>query len=147
MASILTFLHGFARRNAITAVVRHARRPGIGFVLFVLLSMVFAVAAHAQTDGSESGPTLTITSSHATATKGEEVTFTLTASSPPTANILVNVQVTAQGPSLDETATFALSLAAGERKIELIMDTGTDSAVEGNVTVSVSILAGTGYSR
>ena len=75
------------------------------------------------------------------------MTFTLTASSPPTANILVNVQVTAQGPSLDETATFALSLAAGERKIELIMDTGTDSAVEGNVTVSVSILAGTGYSR
>ena len=68
MASILTFLHGCTRRNAIAAAVRQARPPGIGLVLVVLLSLVFAMVAQAQTDGSESGPTLTITSSHATAT-------------------------------------------------------------------------------
>ena len=55
MASILTFLHGFTRRNAITAVVRQARRPGIGLVLVVLFSMVFAQwSAEAQTDDGES---------------------------------------------------------------------------------------------
>ena len=101
------------------------RQSAIGFVLAVLLSMVFAVAAHAQTDGSESGPALTIASSHATATKGEEVTFTLTASSAPSSDILVNFQVEMRGNSLDRTATAAVRLAAGESITRLSLDTGT----------------------
>ena len=93
MASILTFLHGCTRRNAIAEVGRLARRPGIGFGLVVVLSLVFAVVAEAQTKEGGSGPTLTIASSHATLVKGEEVTFTITADSAPTTDILVYVQV------------------------------------------------------
>ncbi len=55
MNPFLAFLHASTRRNAIDWVVRHARRPGIGLVLVVLLSLFFAVVAQAQTDNGESG--------------------------------------------------------------------------------------------
>ena len=55
MDPFLAFLHASTRRNAVDWVVRHARRPGIGLVLVVLLSLFFAVVAQAQTDTGDSG--------------------------------------------------------------------------------------------
>ena len=55
MNPFLAFLHASTRRNAVDWVVRHARRPGIGLVLVVLLSLFFAVVAQAQTDTGDSG--------------------------------------------------------------------------------------------
>ncbi len=74
----------------------------------VLLSLVYAVATQAQS----SGPSLTIASSQATVAQGEEAIFTITASSAPSADILVNFRVETRGSSVDETATAAIPLAA-----------------------------------
>lgn len=130
-------------------IVSGLARLNVGLALVVVLSLAFAVVAQAQTDSDESGsnsePTLTIASSHATVTKGEEVTFTLTADAAPTSDLELNVQITVQGPSVNETATVALPLATGQEIIELIIDTGGGSAVTGGVTLGVSVFAGSGY--
>ncbi len=146
MALLCRFLYELRRGNSIAALVRHVGRPGMGFVL-VVVSLVFAVAAQAQTEESGSTPTLTLASSHASATKGEDITFTLTADSAPASDTLVyvQVQVTIRERSVYQSKVLTLSLASGERTIELIADTGSDAIGTGVLTLDVSILGGSGY--
>ena len=151
MTRFLTLLHTITQRSARQSVLPGVGQPGIGFVLVVLFSMVFAMAAHAQTDNGESSssevPTLTIASSHTIAVKGEEVTFTITADSAPTTDILVyvQVQVTVREQSFYQSKVMTVSLGAGERTLELLADTGGGGVGAGILTLDVSILGGAGY--
>ena len=84
-------------------------------------------------------------SSHAEAVRGEEVTFTITASSAPAGDLLLNLQVQASGESLNETASVVKLFTAGESEtyITLVTDAGSVSLV--GATITFSILPGTGY--
>ena len=57
---------------------------------------------------------MTIASSYAEAVRGEEATFTITASSASAADLRVNLQVQVSGTSLNETASIVKFFAAGE---------------------------------
>ena len=125
------------------------RRPGIGFVLAVLLSMFLALAAQAQTDSGSSSstvPTLTIVSSSATATEGDEVTYTVTASSAPSSALPVVVQVRAHGEVMDTRTVAEVFLPAGATTVTLRLEEFTDEIDESPVNVTLTLAAGTGYS-
>ena len=149
MARFRALLRAVSLWSSLRRVVTEVGRLGIGFALVVVvLSLMFAMVAQAQTDsGSSDVPTLTIARSHASVVKGEEATFTITASSAPTTDISVNVQVqvTVRERSLYQSKVIAVSLAAGERTLELIADTGGDGVGAGTLTLDVSILGGSGY--
>ncbi len=126
------------------------RRTGFGFVLAVLLSMFLVLAAQAQTDTSGSStstvPTLTIESSHVVAAAGEEVTFTVSASSAPSSALPVSVHVRAQGLSMDTRTVADVVLPAGATTVTLRLEQVAESIDESRVDVTLALAAGTGYS-
>ena len=119
-------------------------------MLAALLSTFLAVAAQAQTDTgsgtSSTAPTLTIGSSHVVAAAGEEVTFTLTASSAPSSALPVSVHVRAQGLSMDTRTVADVVLAAGATTVTLRLEQVAESIDESRVDVTLALAAGTGYS-
>ncbi len=148
MARLRALLRAVSLWGSIKRIVPEVGRLGIGFALAAALSLVFASVAQAQTDSGESGvPRLTIARSHASVVKGEEATFTITASSAPSADldVYVQVQVTVRERSLYQSKVIVVSMAAGERTIEFIAGTGGSEVGEGTLTLDVSILGGSGY--
>ena len=149
MAPILMSFRASRPYSVVNKVVPAVRRPGIGFVLAVLLSMFLALAAQAQTDSGSSSstvPTLTIVSSSATATEGDEVTYTVTASSAPTAALPVVVHVRAHGEVMDTRTVAEVLLPAGATTVTLRLEEFTDEIDESPVNVTLTLAAGTGYS-
>ena len=126
------------------------RRPGIGFVLAVLLSMFLAVAAQAQTDTSSgtasTAPTLTISASRATAAEGDEVTYTVTAGSAPSSALPVVVHVRAHGEVMDTRTVAEVLLPAGSTTVTLRLEEFTDEIAESPVNVTLTLAGGAGYS-
>ena len=111
--------------------------------------MFLALAAQAQTDsGSSSGtvPTLTIVSSSATAAEGDEVTYTITASSAPSSALPVVVQVRAHGEVMDTRTVAEVLLPAGATTVTLRLEEFTDEIDESPVNVTLTLAAGAGYS-
>ena len=148
MARFRALLRAISLCSSLKRIVPEAGRLGIGFALVAALSLVFALVAQAQTDSGESGvPRLTIARSHASVVKGEEATFTITASSAPSADleVYVQVQATVRERSLYQSQVIVVSMAAGERTIEFIAETGGSEVGEGTLTLDVSILGGSGY--
>ena len=134
------FGYTFPKRSDITSVTpgRLARSAA------ALLSALFVLLAPTQsTLGAEEGaPTLTIASAQETVTPGTEVEFTVTASSAPSADLTVNLQVTTRVGSQEETATLEATLAAGESAAQVTLESGADWS---DATVTVTIAAGDGY--
>ena len=116
----------------------------------MLLSMFLVLAVQAQTDtGSGTAstvPTLTIGSSHVVAAAGEEVTFTLTASSAPSSALPVSVHVRAQGLTMDTRTVADVVLAAGATTVKLRLEQVAESIDESRVDVTLALATGTGYS-
>ena len=135
--------------SVVEKVIPAVRRPGIGFLLAVLLSTFLAVAAQAQTDSGSSSstvPTLTIGSSHVVAASSEEATFTVTASSAPSSALPVSVHVRALGLSMDTRTVADVVLPAGATTVTLRLEQVAESIAESRVDVTLSLVAGTGYS-
>ena len=149
MAPILMSFRASRPYSVVNKVVPAVRRPGIGFLLAVLLSTFLVLAAQAQTDSgssSSTAPTLTIVSSSATATEGDEVTYTVTAGSAPSSALPVVVQVRAHGEVMDTRTVAEVLLPAGATTVTLRLEEFTDEIDESPVNVTLTLAAGTGYS-
>ena len=91
-------------------------------------------------------PTITITRQDATVTEGQDVLFTLTASSAPAAALTVNVSVTETGSFLTTGATSTqVTIAIGTTTAQLNLQTDNDTVDEANGTTTATVLSGTGY--
>lgn len=93
----------------------------------------------------QTGVTLTIAAASAVVKQGNEITFTVTASNPPPADLTVNLQVAAKGDSLDETASLTVTLTAGQTATWLTLETTGGSVDLLNATLTVTIQPGAGY--
>ena len=84
--------------------------------------------------------------SSATATEGDEVTYTVTASNAPTAAVPVVVQVRAHGEVMDTRTVVEVFLPAGATTVTLRLEEFTDEIDESPVNVTLTLAGGTGYS-
>ena len=136
--------------SVIKGIAPAGRQPGIGFVLAALLSMFLVLAAQAQTDTSggtsSTVPTLTIAASSATATEGDEITYTITAGSAPSSALPVVVHVRAHGEVMDTRTVAEVFLPAGATTVTLRLEEFTDEIDESPVNVTLTLAGGTGYS-
>ena len=110
----------------------------------VLIALAtFATPAAAQTD-----PTITISGGMAV-TEGSNATFTLTPTPAPSANITVNLSVSeASGGDFVATANEGnktRSISAGSTFAVVTVPTQNDTTDEPNGSVTVTVMAGTGY--
>ena len=71
--------------------------------------------------------------------------FTITASNPPSADLTLNLQITAKGTSLDETAAITVTLTAGQTATWLTLETAGGPVDLTGATVTLSIQSGAGY--
>ncbi len=107
---------------------------------FYALSPIFTVGTK---------PAVTISASHATVTEGATVTFTLTSSPAPTANLPVNVFV-AQGDgdnvlASGEAGFKTFTIQANQATATFTVGTDDDSTAEESGEVGATVLDGTGY--
>ena len=123
---------------------RSVRSFGLASLLAALIGVLLAPVAWAQSD-EDATPTVTITSSHSTITKGpEEVEITIAASSAPTGDISIGFQYQAVGSTFNESITRTIQLQAGKKVTWLHLAPGEGTATE-DFTVTITLLAGAGY--
>lgn len=91
-------------------------------------------------------PTVKIAAVNARVKEGENVLFTLTASSAPDANLDVTVNVTHTGSFLTATIPTTITIAGGDTTAQLILTTTENDGIdEVDGTVSAEIRPGDGY--
>ena len=91
-------------------------------------------------------PTVTIVAEHSSVTEGAPIKFTLTASSAPAENIMVEVIVTPRGSFLVDQPPSYVTFDVGDTTKELILETDNDDTdeLDGSVAAIIGGL-GTGY--
>ena len=99
----------------------------------------FSVTVEAQV------PKVTIARQNASVTEGQDVKFTLTASSAPAAALMVKVSVADSGTFLTGTAPTDVTIASGSATAQLTLRTTDDTVDEANGTTTATVLPGTGY--
>ena len=91
-------------------------------------------------------PTVTIAAVESPVTEGENAEFTVTASSAPSSNLTVNVQVTDSGSFIQGTSPTSVTISANAATSTLTVPTDDDTADEVDGSITATILTGTGYS-
>ena len=89
-------------------------------------------------------PEVNITSS-AGGSEGSDVSFTVTADPPPTANLAVSVAVSASGDFGVPTGSHTVTIPAGQSSVTLTLPSSDDSVDEPDGSVTLTLNSGGGY--
>ena len=90
-------------------------------------------------------PEVTISADSSPVTEGTSATFTITASSAPTSNLTVNVNVSEDGAVISGTPSSSVTINANETTATLTVATEDDAADESNSVITAQVQTGTGY--
>ena len=121
--------------NGVSRVLRQGRLwRCLGSSVLVLL-VVAGCSGPATTTPETTTPTtttpeVTIRSGMATATEGDELSFTLTVSAPARKNLVVSVDVTESGSMLAPSPPSTVTIAAGATTATLSVPTVNDAEAE-----------------
>ena len=119
------------------------RAYGTALPLMVLFLAVAGCPLSKQQVRSE--PEVTIGAAQDGVTEGEAVSFTVTATPAPAADLVVNVTVSETGASLGASVPQQVTIAAGLTTTTLRVETVGDDTDESDSTVTATVTAGTGY--
>ena len=90
-------------------------------------------------------PQITIAADQASVVEGTNVTFTVTATIAPSANLNVHIVVTEMGDVIDVTPPASVQILSGATTATLTVTTEDDAVDEVNGSVTATIQTGTGY--
>ena len=90
-------------------------------------------------------PQLTIAADQASVVEGTNVTFTVTSSIAPSANLNIHIVVTEAGDVIDVTPPASVTILSGQTTATLTVTTEDDAVDEVNGSVTATIQTGTGY--
>ncbi|MGI9250741.1 MAG: Calx-beta domain-containing protein, partial [Pseudohongiellaceae bacterium] len=112
------------------------------------LSRRLAATANIQDNDQSTAPALpvmTIAPPSAAVTEGQRVTFSVTATPAATTSLRVRVSIRQQGRYTNTTRTITRTLGAGRRSLAFSTSAGDDSAPDSNNVVTMTLVAGSGY--
>ena len=90
-------------------------------------------------------PEIEIAAGTTPVTEGKDATWTVTADTAPSADLVVGVDVTETGDTIDGTAPTSVTIASGATTATLIVSTLDDSIDETDSVITATVETGTGY--